>query len=57
MIGDKTMMVFSVILTKDEESIVKQLAEEHDMDFQTVLRLIFQQGLDKIMEERNYEEN
>lgn len=55
MIGDKTMMVFSVILTKDEESIVKQLAEEHDMDFQTVLRLIFQQGMDKIMEERDHE--
>lgn len=53
MIGDKTM--FSVILTEDEESIVKQLAEEHDMDFQTVLRLIFQQGMDKIVEERNHE--
>jgi hypothetical protein len=55
MIGDKTMMVFSVILTKGEESIVKQLAEEHDMDFQMVLKLIFQQGMDKVMEERDHE--
>lgn len=47
----------NVVLTEKEMSMVEQLAEEQDMTVSMVLRLIFQQGLDKIMEERNYEEN
>lgn len=47
----------NVVLTEKEMNIVEQLAEEQDMNINMVLRLIFQQGLDKIMEERNYEEN
>lgn len=47
----------NVVLTEKEMNMVEQLAEEQDMNINMVLRLIFQQGLDKIMEERNYEEN
>lgn len=46
----------NVVLTEKEMNMVEQLAEEQDMNINMVLRLIFQQGLDKIMEER-YEEN
>lgn len=45
----------NIILTEKEMSIVKQLAEEQDMNINMVLRLIFQQGMDKIMEERDHE--
>lgn len=45
----------NVILTEKEMNMVEQLAEEQDMNINMVLRLIFQQGLDKIMEERDHE--
>lgn len=41
----------NVVLTEKEMNMVEQLAEEQDMNINMVLRLIFQQGMDKIMEE------
>lgn len=49
------MICINIILTEKEMSMVEQLAEEQDMNINMVLRLIFQQGMDKIMEERDHE--
>ena len=49
------MICINIILTEKEMSMVEQLAEEQDMNINMVLRLIFQQGMDKIMKERDHE--
>lgn len=41
----------NVALNEKEMNLIEQIAEEQDMTINMAMRLIFQQGLDKLIEE------